>query len=413
MLRILHFADAHIDMAGHGRIDPESGLPVRVTDFLKALDTIVDAAIEEKVDMVLFAGDAYKDRSPAPTYQREWGRRMMRLSQAGIPTLLLVGNHDLPPSSGRANAMQEYDTLQVPHLHLVSHVTALRPDDLEGLPLQVIAIPWVTRSVMMASLDLSAVNPADVYEELGSRLTEYVEELIKELDPDLPTILTAHASVQGAVYGGERSIMLGRDVVLSGSLVKNPFFSYTALGHIHKSQDLNKGKQPPVVYPGSIEKVDFGEAADDKYFVIAAIEKGRDTTVELRKLDGRRFVDLTIQLESEADITTKLWEGLPLAEDLAGVVFRLVLEYPRNLEAFVDDKRLRAHAEAAFEFHFIRRVRMESRLRLPVGQAVSSVPPGKLLDIYLQTLKTPGIDKENLLQLADAIFRDQDAAGDV
>lgn len=197
MLRILHFADAHIDMAGHGRIDPESGLPVRVTDFLKALDSIIDAAIEEKVDMVLFAGDAYKDRSPAPTYQREWGRRMMRLSQAGIPTLLLVGNHDLPPSSGRANAMQEYDTLQVPHLHLISQVTALRPDDLEGLPLQIIAIPWVTRSMMMASLELSGVNPSDVYEELGSRLTEYVEELIKELDPALPTILTAHASVQG------------------------------------------------------------------------------------------------------------------------------------------------------------------------------------------------------------------------
>jgi exonuclease SbcD len=413
MLRILHFADAHIDMAGHGRIDPESGLPVRVTDFLKALDSIIDAAIEEKVDMVLFAGDAYKDRSPAPTYQREWGRRMMRLSQAGIPTLLLVGNHDLPPSSGRANAMQEYDTLQVPHLHLISQVTALRPDDLEGLPLQIIAIPWVTRSMMMASLELSGVNPSDVYEELGSRLTEYVEELIKELDPALPTILTAHASVQGAVYGGERSIMLGRDVVLPGSLVKNPFFSYTALGHIHKSQDLNRGVQPPVVYPGSIEKVDFGEAGDDKFFVIAVIEKGRDTTVEWRRLQGRRFIDLHITLESEADFNPRLWEALPPKEDLEASVFRLVLEYPRNLEAFVDDKRLRAHAEAALEFHFIRRVQKESRLRLPVGQAVSSVPPGELLDIYLQTLKTPKSDKDNLLQLADAIFRDLHAAGDV
>ena len=45
MLKILHFADAHIDMAGQGRHDPVSGLPVRVLDFLKALDTIVDAAI--------------------------------------------------------------------------------------------------------------------------------------------------------------------------------------------------------------------------------------------------------------------------------------------------------------------------------------------------------------------------------
>jgi DNA repair protein SbcD/Mre11 len=94
-MRLLHFADAHIDMANYGRHDPETGLPLRVLDFLKSLDTIVDAAISEKVDMVIFAGDAYKDRSPAPTFQREWGKRIMRLSQAKIPTLLLVGNHDL------------------------------------------------------------------------------------------------------------------------------------------------------------------------------------------------------------------------------------------------------------------------------------------------------------------------------
>jgi DNA repair protein SbcD/Mre11 len=106
--RILHFADAHIDIATQGRHDPQTGLPVRTLDFLKALDTIVDTAITEQVDMVLFAGDAYKDRTPVPTFQREWGRRIVRLSQAGIPTLLLVGNHDLSPAVGRAHAMQEY-----------------------------------------------------------------------------------------------------------------------------------------------------------------------------------------------------------------------------------------------------------------------------------------------------------------
>ena len=78
-MKLLHFADAHIDMANYGRHDPVTGLPLRVLDFLKSLDTIVDAAINEKVDMVIFAGDAYKDRSPAPTFQREWGKRIMRL----------------------------------------------------------------------------------------------------------------------------------------------------------------------------------------------------------------------------------------------------------------------------------------------------------------------------------------------
>src|SRR4030066_517300 len=141
MLTILHFADAHIDMANYGRHDTLSGMPVRVQDFLKSLDTIVNTAITEKVDLVLFAGDAYKDRNPAPTFQREWGKRIMRLSRAGIPTLLPVGHHDLSPALGRAHALETFDTLEVPHVRVLDKPQFLGPDDLDGIPVQVIALP--------------------------------------------------------------------------------------------------------------------------------------------------------------------------------------------------------------------------------------------------------------------------------
>ena len=94
--------------------------------------------------------------------------------------------------------------------------------------------------------------------------------------------------------------MLGNDLVLSGSLVKNPKFSYVAMGHIHKPQDVNEGNQPPVIYPGSIERVDFGEAKEDRFFVIAEIEKGKDTRVEWNQLKGvRKFIDCRTTLESK------------------------------------------------------------------------------------------------------------------
>src|SRR4030067_3852680 len=113
MIKLLHFADAHIDMANYGRHDPQTGLPLRVLDFLKSLDEIMDTAINEKVDLVIFAGDAYKDRNPQPTFQREWGKRMMRLSRADIPTLLLVGNHDVSPAVGRAPGLGTFGSLDV------------------------------------------------------------------------------------------------------------------------------------------------------------------------------------------------------------------------------------------------------------------------------------------------------------
>ena len=70
-----------------------------------------------------------------------------------------------------------------------------------------------------------------------------------------------------------------------------PRLDYVALGHIHKAQDLNEGAQPPVIYPGSIERVDFGEAADDRFFVIAHVSRG-NTRVEWKKLtQARRFIE--------------------------------------------------------------------------------------------------------------------------
>jgi DNA repair protein SbcD/Mre11 len=403
-MRLLHFADAHIDMANYGRHDPETGLPLRVLDFLKSLDTIIETAITEKVDLVIFAGDAYKDRSPAPTFQREWGRRIIRLSQAGIRTLLLVGNHDLSPAIGRANAIQEFETLAVPHVTVLSRPQFLSADEL-GLPAQVIAIPWVSRSGLVAATDISPADGSEVFSNIEERLTDLVDGWLKEADPHLPTILTAHASVQGAKYGSERTVMLGADLVLPGSLVRDGRLDYVALGHIHKPQNLNENAHPPVIYPGSIERVDFGEAGDDKFFIIAEVEKGH-TRVEWRQLTGvRPFVDRFIQLESPEDVTAVLERTLPSPEQVAGAVLRLTVEYPREWDSLIDESALRRYAQAAFEFHLIKRPQIESRIRLPADQTVSSLSPLDLLEQYW--LASHAEDSEMLQRMAKEIIEEE------
>ena len=406
-MKILHFADAHIDMANYGRHDPESGLPLRVLDFLHSLDVIIETAISEKVDLVIFAGDAYKDRNPAPTFQREWGRRIMRLSQAGIPTILLVGNHDLSPAVGRAHAIQEFDTLQVPHVHVVAKPQLLGPEQL-GIPIQVIGLPWVSRSGLMASLETSAVEPEKIFTELEQKLSEIVEELIKTSDDSIPLILTAHASVQGASYGAERTVMLGADLVLPGSLVKDPRFSYVALGHIHKPQDLNEGRQPPVIYPGSIERVDFGEAKDDKFFVVAMLEMGADTKVDWRKLTNvRPFIDRYVKLEVSENITDNLKDVLPPKEKMKGAIVRLTVDYPRDFEKLIDDTALRAHTEEAFEFHLVKRPQIQSRIRLGADGSIASLTPLDLLEQYWRASHTSENDIERLQKLAGDILSDE------
>ncbi len=407
-MKLLHFADAHIDMANYGRHDPESGLPLRVLDFLKSLDTIIETAIAEKVDLVIFAGDAYKDRTPAPTFQREWGKRIMRLSAAKIPTILLIGNHDLSPSIGRANALHEFDTLQVPYVRVISKPELVTAEQL-GLPAQVIGLPWVSRSGLMAALETDETAPAEIFAQIEARLTELVQSYLEKIDPALPVILTAHASVQGATYGAERMVMLGADLVLPGSLVKDPRLDYVALGHIHKPQDLNEGQHPPVIYPGSIERVDFGEAEDDKFFIIAEVQRGH-ANVQWRKLENvRPFVEAYLRLESAENVSEQIKAALPGAKKIKEAIVKLTVEYPRDYEKLINEAEIREDTAAAFEFHLIKRPQMEARIRLPNNQSIASLTPFELLDVYWQANHTNPAEAEILQKLAGQVLSNENS----
>ena len=416
-MRLLHFADAHIDMANYGRHDPETGLPFRVLDFLKSLDTIVNTAIEEKVDLVIFAGDAYKDRTPAPTFQREWGRRLMRLSAAKIPTLLLIGNHDLSPALGRAHALQEFETLQIPYIRVISKPQLLTSQEL-GLPAQVIGLPWISRSGLMAAMETDQMAPQEIFTQIEDRLTDLVSGYLEKIDPGLPVILTAHASVQGATFGGERMVMLGTDLVLPGSLVKDGRLDYVALGHIHKPQNLNGPgpdprdttayQHPPVIYPGSIERVDFGEAHDDKFFIIADVERGQ-TQVEWRMLkETRPFMESYLKLENTEDVTLQIKSALPPSRKIKNAIVKITVDYPRDYESLINDSEIREYAAAAFEFHLVKRPQSESRVRLDPGQNIASLTPLELLEKYWQASHTEDSEIESLQQLARQVLNNTD-----
>ncbi|MCI0399460.1 MAG: exonuclease SbcCD subunit D [Chloroflexi bacterium] len=404
MLRVLHFADAHIDIANYGRHDPETGLPVRVVDFLHSLDQIVDRAIREKVDLVIFAGDAYKDRNPQPTFQRAWGERMICLSEAGIPTILLVGNHDVAPAAGRAHTVQEFKTLRVPHIHVADKIELLGPEEL-GRPLQIITVPWVSRSALMTREETAGKSLDEIMTIIESRINDAIRELIDQADPDLPTILTAHASVQGARYGSERAVMLGHELTLSGSVIADPRLDYVALGHIHRHQCLNGSHHPPIVYAGSIERIDFGEAREEKGFVLAEVSRGR-TTWQFMPLKTRRFVDLEVDTPSADTFMADVLRQLPDADDVDGLICRVRLSYPRDWEPLVDEAAIGERFKKALIFQLQKHRHSSNRARLGDTIAVEALGPEELLAQYWQTI---GLDEEEaaaMQKLAKTIFTD-------
>ncbi|MCP4422624.1 MAG: exonuclease SbcCD subunit D [Chloroflexi bacterium] len=405
-VRLLHFADAHIDIANYGRHDSKSGLPVRVMDFLAALDQIIEAAITEKVDLVIFAGDAYKDRNPQPTFQRAWGKRMMRLSQSDIPTLLLVGNHDVAPAAGRAHTLHEFSTLSVPHIHVADTIALWTPEQL-GVPVQIIAVPWVSRSRLVARQDSAGKTVEEVYQQIEELVSQRVTKLIETADPNIPLILTAHASVTGAKYGSERAVMLGHELVLSGGLVNHAKLDYVALGHIHKPQVLSaKDSHPPIIYPGSIERIDFGEK-EDKRFVLAEVGKG-ETHWEFRKLNTRRFIDPDSITPRSERFMADIMDQLPAAEDVADAICRVRLSFPRDDEPLLDERAILDHFQNAFDVKIQKHYQTSKRSRLGDSAGVETMTPLELLETYWLSEGLEVEELETMQTLAKGILGDED-----
>jgi exonuclease SbcD len=405
MIKLLHFADAHIDIANYGRHDPKSALPVRVMDFLGALDQIVATAVTEKADLVIFAGDAYKDRNPQPTFQREWGKRIMRLSQAEIPTLLLIGNHDVSPAAGRAHTLQEFNTLAVPYIYVADRLKLWTPDEL-GVPVQVVTVPWISRSRFVTREETAGMSTDEVYAFMEEQLQQRMGKLVERADPDIPLILTAHASVQGAKYGSERAVMLGHEIVLSGGMVNDKKLDYVALGHIHKHQLLSgEGIHPPIVYPGSIERIDFGEAREKKGFVMAEVGKGQ-TEWEFRELQTRRFIDPEPIRPSPETFMEDILRQLPDATAVTDAICRVRLTYPRDLEPLLDEKAIRDYFQAAFDLKIQKHHLTETRSRLGDLVHAESLSPEELLEIYWRDQRLEPEEIEAMQSLAQEILAD-------
>lgn len=401
-IRLLHFADLHIGMENYGRVDPATGVNSRVRDFLDRLDEVVEYAVNHEADLVVFAGDAYKTRDPNPTYQRAFARRVKRLADAGVPVLLLVGNHDLPTMPQRASSVDIFHTLAVPNVYVGREEALLRIPTRRG-PLQVAVVPFPVRQRLLAHEEFRGLSLEQLDEALRRIITENIQALARQVDPEIPAVLVAHLSVSGATYGSERGVMIGRDTVVLLSALTDPVWDYIALGHIHKHQSLNDGRCPPVVYAGSLERIDFGEEREPKGFCWVHLRRG-ETTWQFVEVNARRFVTVEADLRKAADPLAALRQAVA-AYNVRDAVVRLMMKLRPEQERLVRDTDVRSLlAEAAFIGGIQRDVERPARLRLGTVRAEELTPP-QLLERYLEAKEVPLERRQELLKAAEGIFR--------
>lgn len=406
-INLLHLADIHIGIENYGRLDGQSGLNSRVVDFLRRLSQVIDLALEREVDVCIFAGDAYKNQRPNPTFQREFCRRMKRLADAGVPIILLVGNHDMATADRAASSLDIFGVFDLPGVIVADREEVYQITCRRGQPLQVATMPYPQRSRLLARGEFRNMTLDDLDLELGRILHENLVDLagqVKET-PDIPTVLTAHVSVSEAKQGSEQSVMIGRDVIVLKSLLVDPAWDYVALGHIHKHQELNRGEQPPIVYPGSLERIDFGEEGERKGFVMVQLERGR-ADWEFIPVEARPFVTIRLDVTQAEDPMLDILDELE-QHPVDGAVVRVIIKATEAQEVVLDDKLIRqALRNASYIASIVRDIDRVQQRRLG-GVSAEELTPQQALEFYLDMKETPEDRKAELLRYAEAIFREE------
>ena len=412
MVKVLHFADVHIGNENYGRTDPNTGLSTRIMDFLHRMDEMIAIAIERGVDLAIFAGDAFKSRNPNPTFQREFAWRIQDLAEY-CPVLLLVGNHDLPLNVRKASSIEIYETLNVPNV-IVGRENKLHHIETRSGPVQVAAVPYPVRARLLEEEmeDASWRTIADMDEKLQAYLEYIIRDLAQEADKsDAPRILTGHFTVLGAMTGSERQVMLGNDVAVMLSALADPIWDYVALGHIHKHQNLTIGQEhvPPVVYSGSIERIDFGEEGDPKGFVWAEIERGQ-TKWEFIELNARPFLTLRVDVRRSGNPNQLVMEEIA-RHDVTDTVVRVILETDLENDNLLNLNLIeKTLLEAGANIVAAIQRKIDRPIRRRLGPSPEGLTPLQLLEKYFEAKQIHAERVEVLLENAEVIFTEVDSS---
>ncbi|AFY30835.1 exonuclease subunit SbcD [Calothrix sp. PCC 7507] len=405
MIKILHLSDIHMGSGfSHGRMNPVTGLNTRLEDFVNTLARCIDRAIAEPVDLVIFGGDAFPDATPPPYVQGAFAAQFRRLVDADIPTVLLVGNHDQHSQGQGGASLNIYRTLGVPGFVVGDTLTTHQISTRNGL-VQVITLPWLTRSTLMTRQETEGLSMAEVNQLLTQRLQVVLEGEVRRLDANVPTVLLAHLMADNATLGAEKFLAVGKGFTLPLSLLTRPCFDYVALGHVHRHQNLNKSNNPPVIYPGSIERVDFSEEKEDKGYVMVELERGK-ADWEFCPLPVRTFRTIEVDISKADDPQAALMKAIA-KYDIQDAVVRLIYKLRSEQLDLIDNTSLHTALTAAHTYSIQPELLSQlARPRIPELSASSSIDPMDALKTYLNNREDLKDIAASMLEAAQKLLAD-------
>ena len=383
MIQFIHTADVHFGMENYGRIDPKTGIHTRLLDFERAFNFCIDVALEKKVDFFLFSGDAYKTTTPSPTQQKLFIKSLLRLHKAGIPIVLVIGNHDNPLSFGKAHALDLFGEIPLDGFHVIAKPTTVTLNTKNG-PINIVGIPWPTRNTISLSAGYALKSAAHITDYISQAVAHIISNLAAQLDPTIPAVLAGHLTVSSGIFSGsEKRAIYGSDPILLPSQLAIEPFDYVGLGHLHRYQNLNAHGYPAVVYSGSIERIDFGERKEEKGFCLVSIPEKGKAFHEFIKTPARTFIQIEVIIQETGDQTEHIIQEIK-KHTITDAVLKIMYHLPDSKKDRVDLAAVQRACTSALYIVGIIPVRKpvarERRIQMKVDMDLTT-----LLDSYFES----------------------------
>ena len=281
-MRFLHAADVHLDSPLRG-LDEYEGAPVQALRGAtrEAFAALVQLALAEHVDFVILAGDLYDGDWPDYNTGLFFGNRVRELVRAGIPVVLLSGNHDAAsritarltlPDGVFAFPTKEPGTKRFDHLRVAVHG--------QGFDRQA------------ETRNLAVGYPAPI--------------------PGFFNIGVLHTALDGREGHAPYAPCTVDDLVGRG-------YDYWALGHIHKRESVNVGRHPPIEFPGNLQGRHVRESGA-KGCLLVTVDGNKQAVPEFRALDVFRWETVTVDAAdagSVADVLESARDELSSARESA------------------------------------------------------------------------------------------------
>ena len=327
-MKFVHLSDLHIGK----RVNEFSMLE----DQEYILTEIINIIDRENTDCVMIAGDVYDKSVPSAEAVQLFDDFLCRLARRKLQVFVISGNHDSPERIAFGSRLMNMSGIHMSPVYS-GHVDPFEMHDEYG-----------TVNIYM----LPFVKPANVRSfENQKEISTYTDALraaVAEMNIDTScrNIIVTHQFVTGAMRSDSEEISVGGTDNVDASVFE--CFDYTALGHIHRPQNITSEK---IRYCGTPLKYSFSEADNIKSVTVAELNEKNNLSVRTIPLVPK--YDMCEIKGTYAELTLKsTYEGINCndymhitltdEENIPDAIGKLKVIYPKIMKLDYDNKRTRS-----------------------------------------------------------------------